>query len=529
MSDLDREVRGLLRERADREEVPHELPAAVRRRVRARQSSVVAGVLAMILLIAVPIVAVPGWLQRDDEERPGQSTNPVTSTVYGVSITYPDDWTLLQLNSRLEMGSTETSSLFQLSNFDPLDGVGNWVCPLPGGSIPTGGVVLFVQEILTEETAAPWPVELREGPAVFDTCGRKMARWQDGNRTFEAGVVGDLDGAGYRQLASAFRSMAFESPDEDPPLGADTTTVDLAYVVASGREAGEPWNILAFRYRDISDNVLCILLDPIGPREGSCLPNPVQNYPFPFELSATEVGGTLLAFGKVHPDADAVETLAGRPLQLERLPSGLGFPFDAFVGPADAVIADGVHLVEVRILDAQGEAVDRQQWIEEVEGDGPDVLAFDHASGDLWWISHEGHEVSLRARTGLLESIASEGLPEGEHLRMASHTFARELPTGTEYETVVFGVSSGIADQVTLLLTTGSAQQASVRTLAFEIDGPDFHDVTHVFWSTVSGKVRGEIAAVDTGCIILARVPFRPDTPPPESTDPLPDPGCIGP
>ncbi|MGH3143442.1 MAG: hypothetical protein ACRDO9_09970, partial [Gaiellales bacterium] len=471
MTDLDREVRGLLRERAGREEVPRELPIAVRRRIRARQSGVVAGVVAMILVIAVPIVAAPGWFDRKDDNRHGETTNPVTSTVYGVSITFPDDWTLLQLNDRLEMGGTETSSLLQLSNFDPLDGR-TWVCPLPGGSIPEGGVILFVQELLNWDRSVPlWPVELSSGSATFDTCGRRMARWQVDGRTFEAGVVGDLDGPAYRHVVTAFRSMAFEPPDDDPPIGNDTTTTDLAYVVASGRENGEPWNLLAFRYRDISDNVLCILLDPIGPRQGSCLPNPVQNYPFAFELSAEEVGGTLFAFGKAPLDAADIRTLTGRSLHLERLPAGLRFPFATFIGPADAVAADGTRLVEVQIIDAADASLDRQQWIESGDRDGPDVIAFDHAIGDLWWIAHEEDSITLKSRKGVLESISAGNLPGGEHLRVASHTFTDELSSGTEYETVVFGVSSSVADQVTLVLTTGTAQHASVRILAHQIEG----------------------------------------------------------
>lgn len=530
MTDLDREVRELLRDRVGRAEFSRELPRSVLRRVRVRQTGTIAGVLAMLALIALPILAASTLFERERKEEAGQPPDPVTSTVYGVSVTYPANWTLLQLNAQLEMDGTVTSSMIQLSNFDPLDGR-NWVCPLPvGGSIPDGGVVLFVQEIFTSGAAASaWPVELREGPAVFDTCGRRIARWKAGARTFEAGVVGDLDGVAYRQLVSAFRSMTFERPDDDPLLGAETTTVDHAYVIASGREEGQPWNLLAFRYRDIADNVLCILVDPIGPPQGSCLPNPVENYPFAFELSAAPVGRTLFAFGKAPPDAAEIQTLAGRSLQLEPLPRGLRFPFDAFIGPADGVIADGVRLVEVRIVDAEGTSVDRQQWIEQVDGNGPDVIAFDHAFGDLWWIAHEGGAVSLETRTGALESIPLGDLAEGEHLRVGTHTFTREMPSGTEYETIVFGVSSGISDQVTLVLSTGSAQQASVRLLAHAIHGSEVFARNHVFWTTVPGPVRGEIVAVDTGCVILAREPFRPDTPLPASSHPLPDPGCIGP
>jgi hypothetical protein len=530
VTDLDREVRGLLSERAGREEVPQELPPRVRRRVRARQSGVVGGVVALIIVIALPIVAAPGWLERKDEKRGGEATAPVTSTVYGVTITYPDDWTLLQLSDQLRIEGTETSSLLQLSNFDPLDDNG-WLCPLPSGRIPDGGVILFVQEIPTEATTDSWPVELREGPAVFGACGEKVARWQSSGRAFQAGVVGELEGAAYGDLIEAFRSMVFEAPDDDPPLGAQDVTVDHAYVLASGRESGQPWNLLAFRYRDISDNVLCILLDPIGPREGSCLPNPVENYPFPFELSAGQVGGTLFAFGKAPPGAAEIQTLVGRSLHLERLPAGLRFPFTAFVGPADAVVADGTLLVEVRIVDAEGAFVDRQQWIENADRNGPDVIAFDHAFENLWWIAHEGEAITLKSRTGVLESIGTGNLPGGEHLRVASHTFTTELPSGTEYETVVFGVSSSIADQVTLMLTTGTAQHASVRILAHEVDGPDSFDLRHVFWLTVPGAVRGEIVAVDTGCLVLAREPFRPDTPPPSLPSPPPESElpCIGP
>jgi hypothetical protein len=531
VTDLDREVRGLLRERAGREEVPQELPTAVRRRVRARQSGVISGVVAMILVIAVPIVAAPGWFQREDKEPQGESTDPVTSTVNGVSITYPDDWTLLQLSARLEMSGTETSSLFQLSNFDPLDD-NDWVCPLPSGSIPEGGVVLLVQEILTEETVDPWPVELREGPAVFDTCGRRVARWQVDGRTFEAGAVGDLDGQAYENLVAAFRSMSFGSPDVDPPLGTDTTTVDHAYVLASGREAGEPWNLLAFEHDVDADRELCMGLDPIGPPEYRCWINPRDNAFMDFELDVGMVGGSPFAFGWAPAQTGRLETLAGRPLRLVSLPNGLRVGVEAFVGPADEEVVDDTSLVEVRIVDTGGHVADRQQWIEAESVEGAvGVMAFDHAFGQLWWLYDDGQQIILKTREGVLQTIGERLLPAHEDLRAWTHTFTRGTDGGTEYETVVFGLSSGEAPQVTLMLTSGEVVNASTRTVEYEISGPDLIALGHVFWASVAGAVRGEIVAVSTGCGGLARLPLRPDTPPPSLPSPPPEAElpCIGP
>jgi hypothetical protein len=535
MSDLDREVRGLLRERAGREEVPHELPAAVRRRVRARQSGVVAGVLAMILVIAVPIVAAPGWFQRDEMERQGQSTTPVTSTIYGVTITYPDEWTLLQLNARSEMGGTETSSLLQLSNFDPLDDR-IWVCPLPqGGSIPAGGVVLFVQEILTDDNGtATWPVDLAPGAATFGTCGRRVARWTAGERTFEAGVVGDLDGPAYDDLIKAFSSMTFEAPDDDPPLGTRYATPDHAYVVASGHETGQPWNLLAFRYHYTgADNELCIGLDAEGPPQFRCWINPNDNDWMDFAVDATKAGGSLFAFGWAPAETSQLETLEGRPLSLVALPNGLRVGVKAFVGQADEVVAEGTPLVEVRIVDTGGRVAGRQQWIEpeSVDGGPVGVKAFDHAFGELWWLFDDGQRIFLKTREGVLQTIDERLLPADEHLRAWTHTFTSESQGGTEYETVVFGLSSGEAPQVTLMLTSGEVVNASTQTLEYEISGPDLIVLGHVFWASVPGAVRGEIVAVSTGCGGLARLPLRPDTPPPSLPSPPPESElpCIGP
>jgi hypothetical protein len=530
VTDLDREVRGLLRERAGREEAPRELPAAVRRRVRARQSGVVGGVAALILAIALPIVAAPGWFQRDEEERQEQSTTPVTSTVYGVSITYPDDWTLLQLNARHDMSGVDPSSLFQLSNFDPLGGSRRWVCPLPGGSIPEGGVVLFVQELLNWDRPVPlWPVELSSGSATFDTCGQTMARWEVDGRTFEAGVVGDLDGAAYRDVVTAFRSMAFEPPDDDPPLGTATTTVDHAYVVTSSHEASHPWNLLAFRYGIDNDNELCVGLDPIGPPEYRCWINPNDNDWMDFALDVAMVGGSPFAFGWAPSETRRLETPEGRPLGLAVLPDGLRVGASAFVGPADELVADGMRLAEVRILDIDGNVVDRRQWIQPTDLGEPSIIAFDHAFGTLWWIWDDGERVSLKSEAGVIQTISQRVLPAGEHLRVWSHTFTRETPNGTGYETVVFGISSREASQVTVILSDGTAKDASVHTLEYEIEGPDLIDLSHFFVVTVPGATRGEIVLVDTGCVVLDRVPLVPDTPPPTSPYPLPDPGCIGP
>jgi hypothetical protein len=485
----------------------------------------------LVLMIAPFVVAPPLFRGEDREGDPGRKPRPVTSTVHGVSITYPDDWTLLQLNDRLEMDGTETSSLFQLSNFDPLDD-NVWVCPLPSGQIPQGGVILFVQELLTAVDAPPWPVDLTPGAATFDTCGRRMARWQVGGRTFEAGVVGDLDGPGYGELVAAFTSMTFEPPDDDPPLGVQNTTVGNAYVLASGRENGEPWNLLAFKYRDISDNVLCLLLDPIGRREGSCVPNPIQNALFyEFALSVEQASDRLYAFGTAPADADAIETLAGRRLPVAPLPAGLGVPFQSFAGPADEVTADSASLVEVRLVGGGDE--DRRQWIEpsSVEARAPGVKAFGHAFGELWWLYDDGERIYLKTRGGWLRRTPTRLLPAGEHLQALSHTFQEETESGVAYDTVVFGVSSGEADQITALLATGEAIHASIRTLEFEIRGPDAIDLGHVFWLSLPGAVRGEIVAVDTGCRVLARQTIDPETPPPSlpSRPPQEELPCIGP
>jgi hypothetical protein len=494
---------------------------------------VAAGALALILLVALPIVAAPGWFRGMDEKRRGQATASVTSTVYGVSITYPGDWTLLQLNAQLEMGGTETSSMFQLSNFDPLDN-NDWLCPLPSGTIPAGGVVLFLQEIVSEHSAPAWPVDLGSGAATFDTCGRRMARWQVGGRTFEAGVVGDLDGGAYRQLVTTFRSMAFEPPDDDSPLGTEATTVDNAYVVASGREDGEPWNLLAFEHDVDADREVCIGLDPIGAPEYRCWINPIDNDWMNFELDVAMVGGTPFAFGWAPAETRRLETLDGRPLGLATLPDGLRVGARAFVGPADEEVADGVPLVEVHIVDDEGVVVDRQQWIDQPglePSGGPELLGFDHAFGELWWFWYDGDRVFLKTRGGVIRSIAETLLPGAEHLRVFTHTFTEQRATGTRYETIVFGVSSGEASQVTLLLETGAVQHARQATLEYEIDGPDLIELGHLFWASVPGAVRGEVVAMDTGCRVLARVALHPETPAPSGSSPPPEPElpCIGP
>lgn len=496
-------------------------------RVRVRQLAVVAGIATVLAVVAVPLALAPRLFQHELQDE-GSAGPPVTSTVSGVSITYPGEWTLLQLNDRLEIGGTETSSLFQLSNFDPLEN-NVWVCPLPSGRIPQGGLVLYTYEILEDQVSAPaWPVDLEDGRAINDTCARRVARWQVDGRTFEAGAVGDLDGSAYGELVAAFRSMSFGAPDDDPPLGTDNVTVDHAYVVASGREGGEPWNLLAFRYRDVSDNVLCLLFDAAGPPEGRCEPNPIQN-DLDFVLSAEPAGGTLFAFGTAPASAARVETLDGRSLQLQPLPEGLRIPFQAFVGPADELVADGAQLVEVRLVDAGGDVVDRRQSIEPMDEGVPGVKAFDHAFGELWWLFDDGEQILLKTRDGVTEMTGGRLLPEGEHLQVWTHTFTQETDVATEYETIVFGLSSGEGTQVTLLLTTGEALHASLHSL--EQRGPDLIVLSHIFWTTISGAVRGEVVALDTGCRVLARLSLHPDTPAPPLPSPPPEPDleCLGP
>lgn len=316
------------------------LTPGTRRTVRRRQGAVVgASALASAAVVAlvVAIVARP-TPPETPLDPPGA---PATSTIAGVTITYPDDWHLVALpQATSDWADQEPRSAFrpvlQLSNFDPVsdeagDGGRRWFCPLAQGRFPADGVLLYVEAIggPIAEGAAGWPVpyptdvtDIASGGACGGE-GSVDATWTADGVTYHGIVMGDPSDP---EVQGAFDSMRFS--DGTPAVVGNVNEGPLtseAYVLASGDGDLGPWNLFA-RAQDA-----CLALaNERSPVVWECQAwEMLGDSPYPAVTSFSPEGvGDHEVFGPVGAEVQTLENWLddGRtlPVELVELPPSLG-------------------------------------------------------------------------------------------------------------------------------------------------------------------------------------------------------------
>jgi hypothetical protein len=259
MNDLEARIRQVLDEDATRAPHAERLPKGLVPRVRKRQART--GVGATIVAALVIVLGAVGMraLLPDRVFLPAVEGSSRTSTVDAVTITYPASWYLTKLDqvtSTQDPGPDGGPSfafrpLLELTNFDPTSGT-SWICPLPSGRIPDGGVVLYVQVVnRTIDAGQPgrWPVEpskevLAETYSGLCPVGAHAAAWTADGVTYEAFLRGA--GPDFERLVEAFRSMSFAG---GTPVTAgsiqrqlDWSNVDGS-IVATGSASSVDWRV----------------------------------------------------------------------------------------------------------------------------------------------------------------------------------------------------------------------------------------------------------------------------------------------
>jgi hypothetical protein len=259
MNDLEARIREVLDEDATRAPRAERLPNGLVPRVRKRQART--GVGAAIVAAMVISLGAVGMrtLLSDRVFLPAVDGSSRTSTVDGVTITYPTAWHLTELD---QVTSTQDPGpdggppfafrpLLELTNFDPTAGT-NWICPVPMGRIPDGGVVLYVQAVNRSIDAGKpgrWPVEpskdvLAEAYSGVCPVGAHTAAWTADGVTYEAFLRGA--GVDYGTLVEAFRSMSFVG---GTPVTAESIRRQLEWsnvdgsIVATGTASGVDWRV----------------------------------------------------------------------------------------------------------------------------------------------------------------------------------------------------------------------------------------------------------------------------------------------
>jgi hypothetical protein len=259
MNDLEARIRQILDEDAARAPRAERLPNGLVPRVRKRQARTGAG--ATIVAAMVIVLGAVGMrtLLSPRVSVSGVDGSSRTSTVDGVTISYPAGWYLTELD---QVPSTQDPGpdggppfafrpLLELTNFDPTSGT-YWICPVPSGRLPDGGVVLYVQAVnRTIDAGQPgrWPVEpskdvLAEADSGLCPVGAHAAAWTADGVTYEAFLRGA--GLDYERLVEAFRSMSFAG---GTPVTAgsiqrrlDWSNVDGS-IVATGSASGVDWRV----------------------------------------------------------------------------------------------------------------------------------------------------------------------------------------------------------------------------------------------------------------------------------------------
>jgi hypothetical protein len=249
VNDLERDLREVLDEDARRAPTPISAPEGLRRSVRRRQA-LFAGVVGLsALAIVAGIVAGATMLLPVRSSQPGGEGPTTTNTLNGITITYPQAWSLIDpdeagLNGSSMMAEVQLPRI--MLALAPTDPGKTFGCPGQAGGAAT--FLMTVQEeplALDGPSSEPWPVELRamtadaSESACYPNWDFLRAGWTAAGRTFEA-RVGFAPAATTDErdaVLAAFASMSFAASSDG--VAAATLT--------RGTAGGQEWSLIATR------------------------------------------------------------------------------------------------------------------------------------------------------------------------------------------------------------------------------------------------------------------------------------------
>ena len=252
MNDLEHDLREVLDEDARRVPTPISAPEGLRRSVRRRQA-VVGGVVGLSALAVVAgIVAGAMTLLPVGSSQPAGEGPTTTGTLNGITITYPQAWSLIDPD---EAGLNGSSMMAEVPlprivlALAPTDAGETFGCPGQAGGAAT--FLMTVQEeplALDGPSSEPWPVDLRamtvdaSESACYPGWDFFRAGWTAAGRTFEARLGVDPAATTDERDAvlASFASMSFASSYEGVTAATLTT----------GNAGGQEWSLIATRQSD---------------------------------------------------------------------------------------------------------------------------------------------------------------------------------------------------------------------------------------------------------------------------------------
>jgi hypothetical protein len=339
MNDLEHDLRALLDEKAAGAGAPTPDPRLIRRARRRQLGTAVGGVLVVAALLGGVAVAM-ATLGGPDRRTPADAIEPsVETTVNGVSVLHPADWSVVDpVVAGIQPASdTLPQLILLLTTADPItpEAIG---CPgLTGGQ--ADGLVMTLQHqpfALAGEGAQPWPVELVsldtgnlaeneiEPSGCFPDWTFLRSSWTEGGRTFEArvGLGPDVSEADREALEAAYASMRF----------APTAIGPVAVVIATGTAGDEDWELIATR--DGGGLGLMLQWSTGGSGIGGTRPvaDEIQSTAYDFAVGDHH---EIVVVGAITADATTVEAVpeigARVSVDVIDVPDPIGGALDAFV------------------------------------------------------------------------------------------------------------------------------------------------------------------------------------------------------
>jgi hypothetical protein len=309
VNDLERDLREVLHEDARSVPTPISAPEGLRRSVRRRQA-VFGGLVGLsALAIVAGVVAGATMLLPVRSSQPAGEGPVTTGTLNGITITYPQAWSLIDpdkagLNGSASMAEVPLPRIMlALAPTDPGETFG---CPGQAGGAAT--FLMTVQEqpmALDGPSSEPWPVALRAmtvdaaESACYPDWDFFRAGWTAAGRTFEAriGFAPAATTDERDEVLAAFASMSFAAS------GRGVT----AAVLGEGIAGGEPWTLFAQR----TEGGLSLSLEAETIGAGTSFVSPATSE---LQPASTVLGQgsnrQLVAFGAIPIDVVRVEATA---------------------------------------------------------------------------------------------------------------------------------------------------------------------------------------------------------------------------
>jgi hypothetical protein len=308
-------------------------------------------VIAAAALIAIAVVGFGALNDESGEVVPASATEEMN----GITITFPDRWTLIDpdaagLNGP-DPGDPDATPdvprlVLALLPFDPGELL---ACPGMAQGVPHT-FLMTVQEMplaLSGDAARPWPVELKplEVGTAESGCypGWEFlhAGWSAEGRTFEArvGFAPDVTDADRNALFKAFATMTF-SPGTSGPAAA---------VLETGEIGGETWELAASR--DDSGLSLSVETDDMASGIHGFAPNSTD-LQFAEVVVGNGDGARNLVFGAVPPGTVAIDCPDPAAVRTFDVPDEIDDKFEAFI-----VVLDVGLEVELNAVDADGNVI----------------------------------------------------------------------------------------------------------------------------------------------------------------------------